>query len=235
MVSEVPSREENVKFLAEAEQARAGAEFARAEAGKAAAETRKALAEAEVAEIDLAKRRHEESKRLAGDEHFHVYRFQTAVEAGSAKACMDQLATWHRLDPGCPIEIVFNSPGGDVVNGLALFDYIQELRRAGHRVTTKALGMAASMAGILLQAGDVRVMSAESWLLIHEASFGVSGSFGDVEDRVKWIERIQDRILDIFAARSKLSKSQIRRRWHRKDWWLSSDEALKLGFIDEVS
>lgn len=205
-----------------------------AEAAQALAEARKAEAEAEKEEIDLARKQHEERKRLAGDEHHHVYRFNSAVGESSVGSCMGQLAIWARTQPGCPITIVFNSPGGDVVNGMALFDYIQELRRAGHHITTKALGMAASMAGILLQAGDTRVMAAESWLLIHEASFGAAGSFGDVEDKVKWVSRVQDRILSIFAARSKLSKTQIKNRWHRKDWWLSSDESLKLGFIDEI-
>jgi ATP-dependent Clp protease protease subunit len=148
---------------------------------------------------------------------------------------MAQLSTWNRTEPGSAIQIVFNSPGGEVTSGLALYDFILSLRADGHHITTTSLGMAASMAGILLQAGDTRSMASEAWLLIHEASFGVSGSFGDVEDRVKWIERIQDRILDIFAARSNLTKGQIKRRWHRKDWWLSSDEALTLGFIDEIA
>jgi ATP-dependent protease ClpP protease subunit len=90
------------------------------------------------------------------------------------------------------------------------------------------------MAGILLQAGDVRIMGKESWLLIHQVSFGASGSFGEVEDTTKWVDRIQDRVLDIFASRSKMSKAQIKRKWNRTDWWISSDEALKLGFVDET-
>ncbi len=90
------------------------------------------------------------------------------------------------------------------------------------------------MAGILLQAGDVRTMGRESWLLIHQAAFSALGSTYEIEDRVEWVKRIQDRILDIFADRSKLTKAQIRRRWHRKDWWIDSDEALKLGLVDEL-
>src|SRR5574341_658348 len=118
---------------------------------------------------------------------------------------------------------------------MALWDFLLELRQRGHKLTTVARGYAASMAGILLQAGDERVIGPESWLLIHEASFGVVGSYGEVEDRVEWVKKIQARILDIFASRSKLSRSQIKRRWHRKDWWLDSDEALKLGFVDRIA
>jgi ATP-dependent protease ClpP protease subunit len=226
--------EELEKFAAEA------AKF-KAEAAKARAEARKALADAEQAEafaameaFDLERAVEKRERERATDQRHRVYRFVGDVGSGSVKACMDELTVWSRIDPACRMEIIFQSPGGDVVSGLALWDFLQEQRGAGHHLTTVARGYAASMAGILLQAGDVRIMGKESWLLVHEASFGVIGSFGEVEDRVEWVRKVQGRILDIFAARSKLSKAQIKRRWHRKDWWLDSDSALKYGFVDEV-
>lgn len=90
------------------------------------------------------------------------------------------------------------------------------------------------MAGILLQAGDIRVMGRESWLMLHEAAFGAQGKVGEVEDTVEWVKKIQERILNIFAQHSSLSRAQIKRRWTRKDWWIDSDEALRLGFVDEI-
>jgi ATP-dependent protease ClpP protease subunit len=90
------------------------------------------------------------------------------------------------------------------------------------------------MAGILLQAGDVRVMNAEAWLLVHEASFGAGGKLGEVEDTVEWVKKVSKRVKDIFAKRSNLSSSQIESRWRRKDWWIDADEALKLGFCDVI-
>ena len=219
--------EEREKFVAQAE-------LARAEARKASAEAEKAEADAEVARIARDREVYKRSREQAADIHHHVYRFLSDVSSGSVKSCIDELVVWSRLEPGCHIEIVFQSPGGDVVAGMALWDFLEELKRSGHRLTTIARGYAASMAGILLQAGDERAMGRESWLLIHEASFGVVGSFGEVEDRMEWVRKVQERILDIFAQRSNLSKAQIKRRWHRKDWWLDSNEALKLGFIDEI-
>lgn len=171
---------------------------------------------------------------LAAHKYHHIYFFKGAVGDDTAQKCMDQLTLWMRNEPQCDIEIIFNSPGGAVTAGLALWDHIQFVRAAGHKVTTSTIGMAASMAGILLQAGDLRVMGKESWLLIHQVSFSASGSFGDVEDTTKWVERMQDRVLDIFASRSKMTKQQIKRKWHRTDWWISSDEALKLGLVDEL-
>lgn len=220
---------------AEEEKTRAEARKFHGEAVKAEAEARKATAEAQAAELDLDKKRYEDSKRLAGDEHHHIYRLIGEVTGSSVKSCIDQLQTWHRLDPVCPLTLILQSPGGEIISGMALWDFLVELRASGHHLTTIARGYAASMAGILLQAGDVRVMGAESWLLIHEASFGAGGSMGQVEDTVDWVKAIQKRILGIFAARSQLSARQIEGRWKRKNWWLDSDEALKLGFVDAIA
>ena len=117
---------------------------------------------------------------------------------------------------------------------MAFFDYLQDLKANGHKLTTVAQGMAASMAGILLQAGDVRVIGHESYLLIHQVQAGMMGSFGDLQDRMKWLEIVQDRILDIFATRSKMPRAKIKVNWTRTDWWIDSAKALEYGFVDEV-
>jgi ATP-dependent Clp endopeptidase proteolytic subunit ClpP len=213
-----------------------------AEARKANAEAAKEEAAAEKEQIDLVRKQYEEAERLAGDKHHRVYRFNDPVGESTVQKCITQLATWHRIGAKEPITIVFNSPGGSVTDGMALFDFIQEIREGGHHVTTVAQGMAASMAGILLQAGDERVMTSQSWLMIHQASYGAVGSHYKVEDTVKWVERIQERILEIFVNRAKgsgvakpISKSTIKRNWNRKDWWITSDEALACGLIDRIA
>ena len=94
--------------------------------------------------------------------------------------------------------------------------------------------MAASMAGILLQAGDVRWIGHQAWLMIHRAAFGAIGKTYEIEDEVKLVKRIEGRILDIFTSRSKLTRHKIVRNWDRKDWWIDADEALEMGLVDEV-
>lgn len=206
-----------------------------AEAELAKAQARLASAEAEYHELKVADVRRKHADELAADRHHHFYAFNEAFSAASTRKCIDQLATWARQsDEPLDIEICFNSPGGSVIDGMALWDFIKTIQVRGHKVTTSTIGMAASMAGILLQAGDVRVMGAESYLLIHEVSFGAGGKIGEVEDEVAFVRKIQDRVVRIFAARSTLSERQIKNRWRRKDWWLDSDEALRLGFVDEV-
>jgi ATP-dependent Clp endopeptidase proteolytic subunit ClpP len=205
-----------------------------AEAAKFAAEAREADAKARLADLDAVAK---EKLRLwgdAGDIHHHIYQFGTDVGEASVRKCVEKLTEWHRLDPGCDIEVVFNSGGGDVIEGFVLFDHLRYLSSQDHKIITGCTGMAASMAGILVQAGDHRWMSAQSWYMIHRASFGVIGKTFDVEDRLKWIQRIEERVLAIFVSRSKLTKATIKRKWDRTDWWLESDECMQLGLVDEV-
>lgn len=200
-------------------------------------ENEKAKADLEERTIELNAKKRAERKVLAQNEYHHQYYFTSTVGQESSTKCMDQLSFWERTDPADSpkeIEIIFTSPGGDVIAGMALFDYIQVLKTKGYTITTTAIGYAASMAGILLQVGDVRKIGRESYLLIHQVSFGAIGSFGDIEDTVEWVKKLQDRILDIFAAKSTFTKDELRDKWERKDWWISSIEALEYGFVDEI-
>ena len=173
-------------------------------------------------------------RRMSDDENNHLYRFDGAVSKSSVLRCMKKLTEWSRLSPECDMEIVFSSPGGSIIDGFELFDFIQELRSRGHKITTGSLGMAASMAGILLMAGDVRWIGHQCWMMIHRAAFGAIGKTYEVEDEVKLVKRIEERCLDIFVSRSKLTKQKIKRNWDRKDWWIDADECLDLGLVDEI-
>jgi len=221
---------------AQAAKLKAEAAAAEAQAEKARQEAITAKAEADAATISADRTREKYARELAGNEYHHVYEFNSVVGESSVKECMTKLTEWHRRAPGCAIEIVFNSPGGSVIPGMALFDHILELRAQGHEVTTVALGYAASMAGILLQAGSKRVAGREAWVLIHEVSSWAQGKVGDMEDEVKFLKRLQKRVLHIFAERSngKISEKTLARKWHKTDWWLDSDECLQLGIVDEI-
>lgn len=227
-----PTKEQKEKFLAEAHAAEAEAELHRAE-------TREKLARAQEAEISLRSKQRAEKDELAKDNHHHVYVFDDQVSESSVKKCIQQLNTWTRQKKNCKIEIQINSPGGAIIDGFALIDYITSLRDQGHTIDIVALGVAASMAGVILQAADKRVIGKNAFLLIHQAQFGAVGNFGKVEDQVKFVELMHDKILTLFANRatplnSKTTKALIKRKWSRKDWWMNAEDALKYGFVDEV-
>jgi ATP-dependent Clp endopeptidase proteolytic subunit ClpP len=233
------NRAETKKFEEEARRHTSEARRAEAEADLASAEARKESAYAEQEIISLHKDMRDERDELAKDNHYHVYVFDETVTDNSVKKCIVKLNAWDRIDADCEIEIQINSPGGDIIAGLALIDSIRLLEAKGHTITTVALGMAASMGGVILQAGNNRVMGKNAMLLLHEGSMGAIGDFGQVEDRVKLMEKLHERILDIFTERSipqnaKTTREYIKKHWKRTDWWVDSEEALKLGFVDEV-
>lgn len=197
-------------------------------------EITKLQAEAESAVINARELQRNDLARSSADWHHRVYNFLGSVSTITVEQCITSLTTWARMDPGCDITLILNSPGGSVIDGLALYDVLIDLRRKGHRVTTVARGMAASMGGILLQAGDERVVEPNAHVLIHEVSSGAIGKISEIEDEMAFLRQLQNRLLGILEERSTLSVEEIRQRWERKDWWLGAVEAVELGFADRV-
>lgn len=188
-------------------------------------------------QLALKNRLIEKEVRLSDSEptEARIFTFWGAVTSSNVGQTIYTLDTWSRQDPGCDITIVFNSPGGAVIDGLALYDFIQDLKLRGHHIKIKVLGHAASMGGVLLQAGDTRVMGSNSLIMIHEVSFGMLGvKVSEAEDETKFAKRLWYKLVDILAARATLSRQSILQRSNRKDWWLDAEEALKYGFIDGI-
>ncbi len=234
--TEAEQKANAVRLLAEAEKATAEARKANAQTERERAGTRRETALAKETELKAQRSEDDDKARRAGDAFHHVYRFEGQVSEDSVNRAIEKLTEWHRLDPECTIEVIFSSPGGSIFDGMKLFDFIVELGHEGHKTVTGGIGMAASMAGILVQAGQTRYITHECWMLIHRAAFIAFGKTFEVEDHLKLIQRIEKRIITIFVERSdgKLTSQKIKRNWDRKDWWLSSDECLKFGLVDEV-
>ncbi len=226
----------------EKDRATAEAEKFRAEARKFAAEADEAAAKAAVAVFAQQREAQKYERELHTDDYPDgVYEFTGHVDQASVTKCMTRLSAWHRAYPKKALEVVFFSPGGAVFPGMQLFDYIQWLRANDHHVTTTSTGYAASMGGILLQAGDTRVITKESWLMVHEVASGASGKTSEMEDEVEFMKRVQERVLQIFADRAAatdrpkaITKTRLRRLSTRKDCWLSSQESYDYGLVDEI-
>ena len=90
------------------------------------------------------------------------------------------------------------------------------------------------MGAVLLQAGDRRVIGSNAFVMLHEVSNGASGKVSEIDDSVELSKRLQKRLLTILADRSTLTVQQIQRKGTRRDWWLDADEAVGLGFADEM-
>ncbi len=213
------------------EKARADKNTAAQEAGLKLDLTRTQLRSAQ---LDLEKKEREAAREKASADENLTYTFYDGVTDESIKPSLQKLGDWSRRFPGKPITVIVNSPGGSVLAGLALYDYLQKLRADGHHITVICFGMAASMGGILLQAGDKRMLGANAKVLIHAVSGGTIGTVHAMEDRVAFSRNLWEGLKKILATRSVLNEAEIEERAHRKDWWLDADEAIALGFADEI-
>lgn len=172
----------------------------------------------------------------AGTAH-HAHRTYTLTDDLTVTSVRRAIATingWAARDPDDDIELILTSPGGNVFEGLALHDFLRGLAEDGTPITIRAYGYVASMATVILQAGTIRTASPNSWLMIHEVSSASWGKTSELRDEVELIEQLEQRLLEIIAARSELSIKQIRARSRRKDWWIPATEALALGLVDEI-
>lgn len=206
----------------------------------AQAEAEKAKAEAEMAKWVAASAKLAYTQDLINHRHQMdgVYTFNRFVNRKSAEGLMNAMHIWHAEDPAAPWTIYLNSVGGELIHGNALIDELvaHSIRGGGtHHVTIKVRGLAASMAGMILQAGDSRLMGANSELMIHAGSGGVHGTYYDLKDEVQYHDRLMDAMVKWFLSRTdKITADQLLEKIDRRDWWMPADEAIKWGFADGI-
>jgi len=135
-------------------------------------------------------------------------------------------------DPEKDIIMYINSPGGSVSAGLAIYDTMQYIRPD---ITTICIGMAASMAQVLLCAGaeGKRMALPNSRIMMHQPSGGSQGQVSDMEIYLKEILRTQEQLYRIIAAHSGQDIEKIRKDADR-DNWMSPQDAKEYGLIDRV-
>lgn len=158
------------------------------------------------------------------------------IDAESAKQAIFNL---HILDNYSPnndtVTIFLSSEGGDVGHGLAIFDAIRAMKKY---VRIICWGEVASMATVILQAGDERLISPNGYLMIH---FGEQETKGDPVSKKNWdalIDYQEKRCQDIYLEKIKIKKPRFTKdkltELLRHDTILKPDEALKLGLVDKV-
>lgn len=143
-----------------------------------------------------------------------------------------QLLFLESTDPAKEIQIYFNSPGGSVHAGLGIYDTMQYITAD---VATICTGMAASMAAVLLTAGTKGKRSAlkHSRVMIHQPMGGASGQASDIEITAREIMKIKAELYAIIAKHSGQTIKRVEKDSDR-DHWMTSEEAVKYGMIDEI-
>lgn len=202
------------------------------------AEIRLRGAEADLAETKLAADRREESLASNMPSMNGTLTFFGAVNRENITKSMIQLQAFANANPGAPITVLINSEGGDIVSGFGFHDFLRHLSGAGHHITTKVVGGAMSMAVPIAQAGDTRLITPHSWILIHEGKLSFDGAVtmgsSDLEQQRAIMDQLETKILDIVSAKSTKPRSYFARKWKNKEWMIDAEEAEKLGLVDRI-
>ena len=156
----------------------------------------------------------------------------TQVDDYSANVVQAQLLYLDTSDPGKDISLYINSPGGSVYAGLGIYDTMQYINSD---VSTICTGMAASMAAVLLVAGqkDKRFALKHSRVMIHQPMGGISGQASDIEITSREILKLKKELYTIISDHSGQPYDKVYADSDR-DYWMTADEAKEYGMIDRV-
>ena len=143
-----------------------------------------------------------------------------------------QLLYLEAQNPDQDIQFYINSPGGSVTAGMAIFDTMNYIKCP---VRTVCVGMAASMGAFLLMAGEKgkRLALPNSEVMIHQPSGGASGQATDVTIHAEWLLRTKNKMNGLMAEMTGQPLEKIQRDVER-DYFMSAQEALEYGIIDEI-
>jgi len=156
----------------------------------------------------------------------------TPIDDTIASLVIAQLLFLESEDPEKDINLYINSPGGSVTAGLAIYDTMQYIRPD---VSTICIGMAASMAAVLLAGGakSKRSTLPNSRIMIHQPWGGVQGTASDISIQAEEILKTKKRINEILAVHTGRTPEQLQKDTDR-DYYLSAEEAKSYRLVDNL-
>jgi len=149
-----------------------------------------------------------------------------------ANLVIAQLLFLDAKDNQKPIKMYINSPGGSVTDGLAIYDTMQHIKAP---ISTICVGLSASMAAILLAAGEKgqRYALPNSEVLIHQVMGGATGQASDIKIKAEQILKLKERLNKILQKHTGQSLSRIEKDTDR-DHYMTAEEALSYNLIDKI-
>ena len=155
-----------------------------------------------------------------------------AIDENVASTIVAQLLFLEAEDPDKDINLYINSPGGSVTAGMAIYDTMQYIKP---QVSTICIGMAASMGAFLLSSGQKgkRYALPNAEIMIHQPLGGVQGQAEDIKIHAEWILKTREKLNKILSSNTGQPLQIISRDMDR-DNFMSADEAVQYGLIDQV-
>ena len=156
----------------------------------------------------------------------------TPIDDDIANLVIAQMLFLESEDPDKDIHLYINSPGGVVTSGLAIYDTMQYIRP---KVSTLCMGQGASIAALLLAAGEKgrRYALPHSRILIHQPIGGFQGQATDVDIQAREILRLREELNQILVKHTHQSLEKIQADTDR-DFYMSGLQAREYGIVDEV-
>ncbi|AGM12309.1 ClpP-like protease [Mycobacterium phage SirSheldon] len=166
------------------------------------------------------------------------YYFRGYIDQEKVSPFIETMFFWDAEYPDSNWDITINSEGGEIFPSIAAYGALSGYsarKEGGHLITTRVAGLAASGGELLFQAGDIRVGGLMDMLMIHQPlcsyeDTSVSQIRADLDRADQWTHRLAL----IHAERSHLSVEEFLDKVKQGDWWMFADEAVELGFADEV-
>jgi len=154
------------------------------------------------------------------------------IEDQVASLITAQLLFLEAENPKKEISMYINSPGGVVTSGMAIYDTMQFIRPA---VATLCIGQAASMASLLLAAGEkgMRYALPNARILVHQPSGGFEGQASDIERHAEDIIKMKRRLNEVYMRHTGQPYERIEKTLDR-DYFMTAEDAREFGIVDEV-
>lgn len=156
----------------------------------------------------------------------------TPIDDAVANLVVAQLLFLQKEDPDRDIEIYINSPGGSVIDGLAIYDTMQIVKPD---VATVCIGGAMSMAAVLLAGGTKgkRLALPNSRIMIHQGSAGFHGTPSDIDIVAKEVLRYKKLLIDMLSKHSGQPVEKVEKDVDR-DYYMDPQEAIDYGIVDKI-
>ena len=154
------------------------------------------------------------------------------IDDDTANLVVAQLLFLEMENPDSDISLYINSPGGSVTAGMAIFDTMNYIKPD---VRTVCIGMAASMGAFLMMAGKKgkRLALPNSEIMIHQPLGGAQGQATDVAIRAEWLMKTKEKMTRMMSEMTGQDIERVKQDVER-DYFMSAEEALKYGIIDEI-
>lgn len=171
------------------------------------------------------------------DDRINVYRqnrsilFFHAINGESVSEFFKLLTEIEKDKSTKPIEIIINSEGGHIYDGLAMYDRI---RQSEHTVHTKGTGTISSMALIVFLAGDYRSCTTNTTFMNHQGTDDSEGKVSDLEISLKENKRLEDLCVSIISEHTSQPLNKIKKEIRLGDRYFDSQLALDEGYVHEV-